>query len=182
MYVLSKYRYCEIKFCPCLFSTFDLGRYSNGRKLSGLQMVQYSRRHLNTGLNSLVFRWLDCVITILMLCNCHEDRVYSGDFNIWNIWKPNILVSRFQMVFSFSNGWAKAITSLVPTFWKPTIQNVCFMFGFQMVGLFGIQMAFKSGLFGEQLSTIRKWSSVSGPSLYFAFIVFCFHLVFGVEI
>ena len=79
----------------------------------------------------------------------------------FNINHLNVLLTNGR----FSNDWAKAVTiALVPTIWKPDIQNVRYLFLFQKVGLFGIQMAFENGTIWH-LSNFRPFEIQTSPVL-----------------
>ena len=55
------------------------------------------------------------------------------------------MVAILKKIVWFSNGWAEVkAKSIVPTILKPNFLNGRHLFGFQLVGLLGIQMAIKN--------------------------------------
>ena len=72
----------EVFYFLCAYKVVFV-RYLGGTIFCDLSVCLYSN-HLNTGLQSPVFKWLGCVITILMLHNC-PSYLYSGpDFKWFN--------------------------------------------------------------------------------------------------
>ena len=69
---------------------------------------------------------------------------YSYIAFVPTIWKPTKMPTILDEMFRFQTVGFQMVGLIVPTIWRPNIQNGCHLFGFQIVGLFSIQMTFEN--------------------------------------